>query len=113
MSEGTPNPATWPMCLGPFAYGQATATRIFCPPWLDIGVHHRATPPPGQQAHSGDRQGDAEERRQDGDGRDCAAARIGHDAERTGRDLLRADRLQSVMDRGTRLMLAGDGAFAA
>src|SRR5579884_2506753 len=30
MSDGTPNPATWPMCRGPFAYGHATATRIFC-----------------------------------------------------------------------------------
>src|SRR5688572_25709360 len=30
MSDGTPNPATWPMWRGPFAYGHATATRIFC-----------------------------------------------------------------------------------
>src|SRR6266496_4455171 len=30
MSAGTPKPATWPRCLGPLAYGQATATRIFC-----------------------------------------------------------------------------------
>ncbi len=26
-SEGTPNPATWPMWRGPLAYGQATADR--------------------------------------------------------------------------------------
>src|SRR5215216_899306 len=38
MSDGTPNPATWPMCRGPEAYGQATATRIFCGR-VDIGVH--------------------------------------------------------------------------
>jgi hypothetical protein len=29
MSDGTPNPATWPMWRGPAAYGHATATRIF------------------------------------------------------------------------------------
>src|SRR3954469_14188438 len=29
-SAGTANPATWPMCRGPLAYGQAGATRIFC-----------------------------------------------------------------------------------
>ena len=29
MSDGTPNPATWPMWRNPLAYGQATATRIF------------------------------------------------------------------------------------
>jgi hypothetical protein len=29
MSDGTPNPATWPMWRGPDAYGQATAARIF------------------------------------------------------------------------------------
>src|SRR5680860_1357981 len=27
-SDGTPNPATWPMCRGPLAYGQATAERM-------------------------------------------------------------------------------------
>src|SRR5919109_94450 len=30
MSDGPPNPATWPRCLGPLAYGQATAMRIRC-----------------------------------------------------------------------------------
>src|SRR5581483_11750680 len=30
MSDGTPNPAMCPMWRGPFAYGHATATRIFC-----------------------------------------------------------------------------------
>src|SRR3954463_11717016 len=28
MPDGTPKPATWPMCRGPLAYGQATATRM-------------------------------------------------------------------------------------
>src|SRR5690625_4314690 len=28
-SEGTPKPATWPMWRGPFAYGQATAERMW------------------------------------------------------------------------------------
>src|SRR5215471_4812935 len=27
-SDGTPNPATCPMCRGPLAYGQATETRM-------------------------------------------------------------------------------------
>src|SRR5690242_12477372 len=35
-SEGTPNPATWPMWRGPLAYGHATATRICS----GIGRHH-------------------------------------------------------------------------
>ena len=30
MSEGTPKPATCPRCLGPAAYGHATAIRIRC-----------------------------------------------------------------------------------
>src|SRR6266699_2861649 len=30
MSDGTPGPATCPRCRGPLAYGQATATKIFC-----------------------------------------------------------------------------------
>ena len=28
-SDGTPKPATWPMCRGPLAYGQATAVRTW------------------------------------------------------------------------------------
>ncbi len=31
-SEGTPNPDTWPMWRGPFAYGQATAARTWLMP---------------------------------------------------------------------------------
>src|SRR5947207_12064050 len=38
MSDGTPGPATWPRWRGPLAYGQATATRIFC----GVGVSARS-----------------------------------------------------------------------
>jgi hypothetical protein len=31
-SEGTPKPDTWPMCRGPFAYGQATAVKTLLIP---------------------------------------------------------------------------------
>src|SRR5262245_16544183 len=30
MSDGTPKPATCPRCLGPLAYGHATATKMRC-----------------------------------------------------------------------------------
>lgn len=40
MSAGTANPTTWPRCLGPLAYGQAGATRIFFDCWLDNGTGH-------------------------------------------------------------------------
>src|SRR5689334_17858734 len=43
MSDGTPNPATWPMWRGPLAYGHATATRIFGR--AAIGLHHRSRLP--------------------------------------------------------------------
>src|ERR687895_243223 len=46
MSDGTPKPATWPMWRGPFAYGHATATRIFCGV-VDIGAHDTSGLRPG------------------------------------------------------------------
>src|SRR5687767_4003825 len=47
MSDGTPNPATWPMCLGPDAYGHATAARIF---WAGIADHHTSVLRPARSA---------------------------------------------------------------
>ena len=35
-SEGTPNPAMWPRCRGPFAYGQATAESTFIAIILEV-----------------------------------------------------------------------------
>ena len=54
MSDGTPKPATWPICRGPFAYGQATATRIFLDFVASLTVANdkecsRNAPPPGQR----------------------------------------------------------------
>src|SRR5215213_7583818 len=67
MSEGTPNPATCPMCRGPLAYGQATATRMRSPPSTS-GSYGRVFPRPetgkGERGGTNGRGKRGEERRE-------------------------------------------------
>src|SRR5579859_2920138 len=39
-SAGTANPATWPMCRGPLAYGHAVAIRTVRPSGLRVATDH-------------------------------------------------------------------------
>src|SRR5207244_7071449 len=56
MSDGTPKPATWPMCRGPLAYGHATATRmrLFGPSMGPDDTAHPLRRPPSQERDEGE-----------------------------------------------------------